>query len=36
MFLAPSFVAELSLAPWLLLKGVNDSKWKFWMLSAAA
>jgi hypothetical protein len=34
MFLAPSFVAELSLALWLLLKGVNDSKWKPWVVSA--
>jgi hypothetical protein len=34
VFLAPSFVAELSLALWLLLKGVDDSKWKSWILSA--
>jgi hypothetical protein len=34
VFLAPSFVAELSLALRLLLKGVNDSMWKSWVLSA--
>jgi hypothetical protein len=27
-FLIPSFVAELSLALWLLIKGVNASKWE--------
>jgi hypothetical protein len=27
-FLVPSFVAELSLALWLLVKGVDASKWK--------
>ena len=27
-FLVPSFVAELTLALWLLVKGVDASKWK--------
>jgi hypothetical protein len=27
-FLIPSFVAELSLALWLLVKGVDASKWE--------
>ncbi len=35
-FLVPSFVAELSLALWLLVKGVDASKWEMRARSAAA
>ena len=35
-FLIPSFVAELSLALWLLVKGVNASKWELRVSSTPA
>jgi hypothetical protein len=35
-FLIPSFVAELSLALWLLIKGVNASKWELRVSSIPA